>query len=91
MINSVKDDVTIDGNNNMEFKLDVKPEFAMITCTEFKEFMCDSSVEMLIIDCRPHLDFEASKLLYKGCFNVPGEKITNRYGVLCFVRCLFAI
>lgn len=69
-------------SNKMEVDAAPKTRSSTISCDELFKFVNDSSVSMLIMDCRPKDEFAASKLIYKDYFNVPEEIIRKGYDLI---------
>lgn len=52
-----------------------------VSCKQFYEHIKDRKFSLLIMDCRPRKDFEASKIKYEFMFNVPEEILVKGVSV----------
>lgn len=59
--------------------LETNASTTVINCKKLYDFVTDRSVSMLIMDCRPANEYEASHLTYKECVNIPEEIIKKGF------------
>lgn len=63
-------------SHDVEMKpLETNASTTVIDCKTLFNFVTDQTVSMLIMDCRPANEYEASHLTYKACVNIPEEII----------------
>lgn len=51
------------------------PITKFLSCTNLYTMMKTGEEKILLIDCRPFIDFEGSRIKYKNLINIPGDLI----------------